>query len=280
MTKQQGLGRGLGSLIPNKGKANGAEKVIEVPINKIKANPWQPRDNFADNALQDLVGSIKEHGILQPLIVTEKNDEYELIAGERRLRAAKLLKLKTVPALIRQAEEQQKLELALVENLHREDLNALEKAVALRKLIDQFDYTQEQVAKKVSMSRTAVANLLRLLNLPDEIKTALHDNKISEGHARALLSVKDEKEQVALFKKIKLGNWTVRDVEGATRQITEAGKRAGKIRKDQGLMRKEEELERALSTKVSIKKKGQKGQVVIQFFSEEELESLIKKLKS
>ena len=279
MTKQQGLGRGLGSLIPSKGKVNGKEVILEIPIGKIKANPWQPRDNFDNGSLQDLVSSIKEHGILQPIILTESKDGFELIAGERRLRAAKLLKLKTVPAIMRKAEEQQKLELALVENLHREDLNAMEKSVALRKLIDQFSYTQEEAAQKIGKSRVAVTNLLRLLQLPEEIQKALREGRLSEGHARGILAIKDPKEQIAFYKKIVQGNWTVRDVEAAGRKMSVARGKSVRLRKDPEILQKEEDLERSLGAKVNIKKRGHKGQIVIEFFSTEELNDLVRKLK-
>lgn len=283
MTKQQGLGKGLGSLIPSKIKAqssNGKESIVEVPIDKIKANPHQPRNEFAEGSMQQLVDSIKEHGILQPIILSETKEGFELIAGERRLRASKILKLKIVPAIIRAAEEQQKLELALVENLHRENLNALEKAIALKKLIEQFSYTQEKVAKKVGQSRAAVANLLRLLQLPAEIQKALRAGRLSEGHARALLSIKDQKEQMAVFNKMKLGNWTVRDVEKVGKRSSGARLKNGQLKVDAALMQNEEDLTRVLSSKVKIKKRGQRGQIIIEFYSEEELGELIKRLKA
>jgi len=284
MTKQQGLGKGLGSLIPPKTKSgqvsNGKDRIIEVPINKIQANPWQPRDTFSSRSLGELVNSIKEHGILQPIVLTEKDEGYEIIAGERRFRASKEAGLKTVPAIIRDAEEQQKLELALVENLHREDLNALEKARALRKLIDQFNYTQDVVAKKLGQSRTTVTNILRLLNLPKEIQTALRDNRITEGHARALLGIRNPKEQLMVFRKIKMGNWTVRDVEKVAQRKSIGRQTNNKRKRDAAILQKEEILEKALSTKVEIKKKAGQGQVIIHFYSDDELNNFVKRLKT
>jgi ParB family chromosome partitioning protein len=279
MNKQQGLGRGLGSLIPSRTKISSQENIFEIPIDKIQSNPWQPRDHFADGPLQELVASIQEHGILQPLILTENKAGFELIAGERRLRAAKLLKLKTVPAIIRKAEEQQKLELALVENLHRADLNPMEKAVALRKLIDQFNYTQEQVAKKIGKSRVAVTNLLRLLQLPEEIQKALREGQITEGHARGILTIKEPKEQLIFFRKMKLGNWTVRDVERAGRKIVTGQTKVVQSRRDPTLLHQEEILQKSLGTRVNIQKDGRGGRIIIEFYSEEELGNLVRKLK-
>ncbi|MCU0678963.1 MAG: ParB/RepB/Spo0J family partition protein, partial [Planctomycetes bacterium] len=190
-----GLGRGLNSLIPSR-SAGGAvnkinanvtgspfnnDRILEVAVDKINVNPLQPRQKFADQNMEELVESIREYGIIQPLIVSQKNGIYELIAGERRLRAAKTLGLKTVRAILRNANEQEKLEVALIENIQRENLNAIELASAYQKLIDDFNLTQDKVAKRVGKSRPAVTNTLRLLSLPEEIKLALIDGRISEG---------------------------------------------------------------------------------------------------
>ncbi|KKR28254.1 MAG: parB-like protein partition protein [candidate division CPR2 bacterium GW2011_GWD1_39_7] len=203
----KGLGRGLESLIPTTGQI---EKTIglkpsdinEVPIEKVVANPNQPRYTFDEDALSELAESIKTHGIIQPLIATKNGDKYELIAGERRLRAAKIANFKTVPIIVRTYDEQQKLEIAIIENIQRHNLNPLEEAMAFQRLQDDFNLTQEEVSKKMGKSRSAVANTLRLLNLPVEIKRGLVDGKITEGHARAILSVDDPQKRMDLYNQI------------------------------------------------------------------------------
>ena len=196
MPKTHGLGKGLSSLIPPKidkeifSKASailpGEERISQIPVDKIKANPHQPRSNFDHESLEDLTNSIKEHGILQPLILAPAGNNYQVIAGERRWRAAQLLNLKTVPAVVREMEEQQKLELALVENIQRQDLNPIEEAVAFQRLIDEFSLTQEEVSRRVGKSRAAVANTLRLLSLPAAIQKALMSGKINFSAARII----------------------------------------------------------------------------------------------
>jgi len=227
-----GLGRGLASLIPPKNKTDqntGASALsagmpaktqavtlqddfLEVPIEKIASNPQQPRHDFDEKELAELADSIKEHGIIQPLVVVKiAPEQYELIAGERRLKASKLAGLKSVPVIIREeAGEREKLELALVENIQRHDLNAIEEARAFKKLIEEFDLTQEDVADKVAKSRSAVANKVRLLGLPIEIQRALEEGRITEGHARSILAIENPEKQSALFELILKDNLTVR----------------------------------------------------------------------
>jgi ParB family chromosome partitioning protein len=288
-----GLGRGLNSLIPSKNHFpkdvsqaiekhlelsdnNFTEKVLNIPTAKIQSNPKQPRQNFDVKNLEELVGSIHEYGIIQPLIVTKtESGDYELIAGERRLRAARALNLKTVPAIIRKAREQEKLEIALIENIQREDLNALEKAYAFQKLADEFSLTQEQIARKLGMSRAAVSNTLRLQNLPDEIKRALLGNKIDEGHARAILGLSGEREQLRFFKKILNSNLSVRDIEGRVKKVKI---KQGKIKADPLISSREEALRDYLGTKVEIKKRAGQGKILIHFFSNEEFSGVVKKI--
>jgi ParB family chromosome partitioning protein len=196
LNSKSGLGRGLDSLIPT---ANNMDEeaggVSEVPIGLVDVNPHQPRTVFDEEALAELAASIKKHGILQPLVVSPKDDHYELIAGERRLRASKLAGLAKVPVIIREADEHVKLELAIIENVHRRDLNAVDEALSYRKLMEEFNYTQEQVAESVGKPRATVANKIRLLTLPTDIKRALKEGKITEVHAKALLSVEDPAKQ-------------------------------------------------------------------------------------
>ncbi len=285
MPKTTGLGRGLSSLIPPKidkkifSKDSGVladeEMVIQVPIVKIKSNPLQPRSDFDHEGLEELTNSIKEHGILQPLILTEEGDGYQVVAGERRLRAAKILEFKTIPAIIRDIKEQQKLELALVENIQRKDLNPIEEAVAFQRLIDEFSLTQEAVAKRLGKSRSAVTNTLRLLTLPSEIQKAVITGKINYSTARVIVGL-PVLERLKFFQKVLKQDLTVRAVEGQARKV--AVKRHFRRVKDPNLAALEEKLQAALGTKVSVKKSGETGSIVIEFYSAEELEEIIAKI--
>lgn len=273
------LGRGLDSLIPRKKFTLPQEKeeaIFEIPVEKIRSNPYQPRNIFDEQSLEELVNSIKEYGIIQPLIVNKiSEDEYELIAGERRLRAAKILKLEKIPAIIRSAETSQKLELSLIENIQRKDLNPMERARAYQRLIDEFNFIQEEVAKKIGKARATVANTLRLLTLPVPIQKAIEEEKISEGHAKILLSLDSPEKQEAMLRRILGTGMTVRE----TRQLVVL-KRKRPVFKDPVLRLKEEKLQESLGTKVIIKKRGKKGKIIIEFYSEEDLANLIKKLSS
>ncbi|MFZ5364048.1 MAG: ParB/RepB/Spo0J family partition protein [Patescibacteria group bacterium] len=280
-----GLGRGLNSLIPPKkisqAFSSGAEaapqgvRLVDVPVKNIRPNPKQPREDFGYQDLEDLINSIKEHGILQPLVVTKIDGEnYELIAGERRYRAAKFLNLKTVPAIVRTAKDQEKLELALIENIQRKNLNPVEEAKAFQRLMNEFNLTQEEVSQRVGKSRSVVANTLRLLGLPEEILQALRSGKIKESHGRTLLSLPDDKAQLKYFSKILKSEVNVRDMEGVARKA-----RGVKQRKvEPALVAKEELLRSVFGTKVEIKKRGNKGQIIIHFYSDEEYSDIIKKI--
>lgn len=279
-----GLGRGLGSLIGGGKKkeepfgvagelpiAPGAP--AEVSVNLIDPNPHQPRVQFAPEDLQDLVESIRVHGIIQPLIVTKQGDRYELIAGERRLRAAKLAGLSKVPVVVRDATDQKKLELALIENIQRADLNPIEEAIAYKALMEEFQLTQEDTAKRVGKSRSVVANTLRLLNLPQEIQQALRERKLTAGQARALVSLPNATEQLAMYHKIVDTGMPARAIEEAVEET-----RMTTTRRDPNLMAYENDLRSALGTKVKIMEKGGKGKIVIEYYSREELMNLKSKL--
>ncbi len=313
MQKISGLGRGLGSLIPNKKSlspttigdlsptpigdklvpnhdwgivpedndefaslVNGQEKIVPLPVDKISPNPHQPRNNFSDESLRELTDSIKEHGIIQPLIVTQEGDGWQLIAGERRWRAAKALKMKTIPAIVRDMTEQKKLEIALIENLQRQDLNALETAAAYRKLIDEFNLTQEQLAKRIGKSRPAVTNTIRILSAAEEVKQAILEEKITAGHARVLAGLPKE-DQLLLLQKIIESTMNVRETERASRNIV-IQKHIRNLPFYPDIEAKKDLLQEALATKVEIKKSGGTGQIIIKFYSEEELESIFKKI--
>ena len=290
MQRISGLGRGLGSLIPNKKTAKeilGAdspvaeildtrEKISQLPVGQITPNPHQPRAAISDEDLAELVESIKEHGIIQPLIVTKAPNGWQLIAGERRWRSAKLAGLDKVPAIVREMNEQKKMEVALIENLQRKNLNPLETAFAYQKLIDEFNLTQEQLSKRVGKSRPAVANTLRILTVAEEVKEAIRDGRISEGHARVLagLPIAD---QLITLKKILSESLTVRETEKAGKQVV-VKKHLRKVSYDPELKAKEDLLQEALGTKVEIKKYGPSGQIIIKFFSEEELKNIVDKI--
>lgn len=282
---QGGLGRGLNSLIQaskaNTEKefdldlANDKDRILHVKLEMIVANTDQPRQNFDNDNLKELVLSIKEHGVLQPLIAIAKDDKYELIAGERRLRASKLAGLKTVPLIVRGVDKQEKLELALIENLQRQDLSPLETAIAYKKLIEEFKLTQEQVAKKVGKSRPSVTNTLRLLNLPPEIKEALMNRRITEAHAKLILSLKDEKEQLNLFKKITQQSLNVADSTKMSKTYSGANKTARKNYKDEA---REQKLQSFFKAKAQIRRKKQGGEIIIEFYDDSDLEEILKNL--
>ena len=291
----QGLGRGLSSLIPKKTVTYGQnpfkselsesetvilhdnDRILKINPARIVINPQQPRTHFSESALNDLAESIRQHGIIQPLIVTRKGDDFELIAGERRLRSAKLVGLKEVPVIIREEKEQKKLELALIENLQRENLNPLEMARAYQKLIDEFNITQEEAAKKVGKARSSVANALRLLVLPLAIQDALAEGKITEAHAKYLLGLEGEAKQLNMLKKILRQNLTVAETDQEIKRL--GGTKAAK-QKDYFDRAREDELSELLTTKVEIKRQGKGGKLVIDFYSEEELTEIVKKMKN
>ena len=277
------LGRGLGSLIPAMTikRANEeilvetGEQVLQIPINQIEPNPEQPRKNFSHLEMEELIDSIRECGIIQPLILTKiDSNQYQIIAGERRWRAAKVLELITVPAIIRSVKDNEKLSISLLENIQRKDLNAMEKAKGYQHLIDEFNLTQEQISKKIGKSRSSIANTLRLLTLPEQIQKAIEQERITEGHAKALLSTDNEEKQKALLKRILGLGLTVRETEKIT-----AGKRIRKrIELDPDILNKEKALSEALGTKVKIIRKNKKIKVVIELYQDKELDELIKRI--
>ena len=289
-----GLGRGLGSLIPKKSNTklvhpiqdiedknlySGSieERVIKASVNNIQSNPWQPRTNFDKQKLEELVDSIKEHGIIQPLIVTKAEDGYQLIAGERRLKAAKMLNMFKVPVIVRDVDNMKKLEISLIENIQRSNLNLLEEAEAYNRLMDEFNLTQEQVSKKVGKNRSTVANILRLRNLPNSIKKYLTDERITFGHAKLLLSLSSEKKQKELLKKVLVKDLNVSETNDEVKKVSvRAHKRA--IQKDPNILAKEEELRNYLNTKVKIKDKKGRGNISIDYYSKEELRDILGKI--
>jgi len=279
MTKR-GLGRGLDSLIPTEDYENDEKSdkdSLIVKIDRIDPNPHQPRKDFNEVALVELASSIREHGIIQPLLVTPEKDRFQLIAGERRLRAAKIAGLSEVPVVVRTMGEQAKLELALIENVQRENLNPIEAAQSYKRLIDEFNITQETLSKKIGKARATIANTLRLLKLPSEIKLALAQNTITEGHARALLSIEDKDKQRVLFEKILKGDVTVREAEIQTKEKKTNPKVS---EKDPNFLAAEKRMGEVMGTKVVIKDKKGKGQIVFDYYSFEDLERIFKQIVS
>jgi ParB family chromosome partitioning protein len=250
----------------------------EVEIVKISPNPHQPRFHFDETKLQELSNSIKEHGIIQPIVVSRNGDKFEIIAGERRFQAAKLAGLLKVPVIVRDVTEQQKLELAIIENIQRHDLNPVEEAKSYQKLIDDFDLSQEEAALKLGKSRSTVANKLRILTLPVEIQKALMENKITEGHAKAILAIENSEKQKALFDLILKSGLTVRQTENKTKEVSvRTHKRLVSVDPEQKAL--EDNLSQALNTKVKLQKSGTGGKIVIEFYSEEELRNIAENIE-
>lgn len=277
----KGLGKGLGAIISSNVEEEG-EQVKEVAITKIRPNPYQPRREFDEAALQELADSIKEHGIISPLIVRKSIKGYELVAGERRLRAAKEAGLAKVPILMKEYTDQQLMEIALIENLQREDLNPLEEAEAYEKLIKHYSYTQEELAKKLGKSRPHVSNILRLLQLPDKVKQLVTQGALSMGHARALVTVEDPEVQWNLANETASKGLSVRQLEEMVQQINVSRETKTKKvpKKDKALFQLEERLRNRLGTSVHIKKGSRKGKIEIEFFSQEDLERILELLQA
>jgi len=256
-----------------------------IPVSKIQANPFQPRKTFNSEKLSELAESIRLQGIIQPLVLISTPNGYEILVGERRFRAAQLAGLTAVPAIVRaELSDRAKLELALIENVQREDLNSIEEARAYQRLIDEFLLTQEQVAKKVGKSRPAIANILRLLNLPAQIQRAVIEGKITEGHARGILPLEDNREQqIQVFEWIVREGVTVRDVENRVRELKNLPlkpyiRQTAKGATDPEVRQLEDDLRARLGTKVRLQKTGNSGKIMIEFYSQEEFDNLLKRL--
>jgi ParB family chromosome partitioning protein len=288
--RRGGLGKGLGALIPSDvapssaaGLAN-RPGIEEVPINRIDPNPFQPRNRFDEESLAGLTASIRELGVLQPILVRHVGDDrYAIIAGERRWRAAKRAGLQFIPVIVRQVNDELTLQHALVENLHRDDLNPLEEAAAYQQLVEDFNLTQEEVAHKVGKSRSAVANLLRLFQLPPQVQRLVAEGRVSAGHAKALLGTPDRAFQESLARRVATDGLSVRDTEEAVRQRNglagspsgSTGSSAGRTKlRAPGLLELEELLAEQLDTRVSINVGPKRGRVVIEFADLEDLERI------
>jgi ParB family chromosome partitioning protein len=283
--KRTVLGRGLEALIPDKGERiePRGEQVLKVPVEEIHPNPFQPRTTFDHEKIEELVSSIRERGIIQPLLVRKKEGGYELIAGERRWRAAQKAGISEVPVIVREISDPEILEISLIENIQREDLNPLEEAEAYKKLIEKFNHTQEELATRLGKNRSTVTNSLRLLRLPEVIKHTLQKNLLSMGHARAILSLEGHGKQIEVHNLILKKGLSVRQTENLVKRIKQTG---GKIsprkppRKESIFYNEvENDLKRWLATRVKVQKRGKGGKVVIEFYSLEELERILERIK-
>lgn len=279
MSKKFGLGKGLGALIPEDTQQE--EKVDEksnlISINLIKSNSDQPRKSFDNDKIQELSESIKNHGIVQPIVLRKKDDSYVIVAGERRWRAAKIAGLKEIPAVVMELTDKDVLEISLIENIQRQDLNPIEEAVAYRKLINEFKLTQDGLSKRLGKSRTAITNTMRLLNLCESVQQYLVEGVISEGHGRALLSVTDSKEQEIIAQKIIDDNLSVREVERFIKTMNAPKKEKSEEKEIENIYYKDvkEKLQNYFGTKVSINSKKDKGKIEIEYYSQEDLQRIL-----
>lgn len=277
--KKSVLGKGLSALIPDLDTPQTeGEKLIEVDLEDIFPNRYQPRKHFKENELVELADSVKEKGILQPLLVRKADTGYELIAGERRFRASKMAGLNRVPVLVKDITDIEMLEISIIENIQREDINPVEEANAYKRLMEEFSLTQEEIAKRVGKSRPAIANFLRLLKLPSIIKDAIEDETISTGHARALLSLSEVEKQRKAFEEILAKGLSVRETEALVKKLNDDKPKIEEKKPDSdeiyinGLA---DSLSLTLGTRVSIKRKGEKGKLEIDFYSDDDLERLL-----
>lgn len=287
------LGKGLSALIPGNAETEEVEDtqqsssadVLTVETKLISNNTLQPRIDYNEEKLLELKNSIREQGVLQPILVRVKGDGYEVVAGERRLKAARSLKMETVPVIIKNVTDKEALEIALVENIQREELNPIEEAKAFRKLIDEFQYTQEEVAQAVGKDRSTITNLLRVLNLPENIQQGVFDGKISMGHARTLLGVDSQNEKNRLFDLIVQDTLSVRELENLVKaqapRDTGLGSRRVKKEKTKNheIIALEEDLQKALGTKVRVDASKKRGKIVIEYYSLEDLQRVIQLIR-
>lgn len=287
--RKRGLGQGLNALITdeleNKIVEQNKHGILKIAINKVEPNVNQPRKAFGDDALEDLADSIKQYGIIQPLLVADKKTHYEIVAGERRWRAAKKAGLKDVPVIIKDFTPEVILEVSLIENIQRENLNAIEEAMAYQRLIDEFELKQDEIAEKVSKSRSAIANTLRLLNLSKDVQQMVVDEMISSGHARTLLAISDPKVQLEIASKVFDEKLSVRETEKLIKLFLNPKKVKEPLKKslelDPVYKQIEEDVKRILGTKVSIHKKNEDlGKIEIEYYSKAELDRIIELLQT
>ena len=280
MAERKVLGKGLGALIPDVGgDFERKERDFHCNIDEIQLNPYQPRNVFDQEKIEELANSIKEKGVIQPLLVKELEMGYQLIAGERRLRAAKIAGLNSVPIIVKKVSDEEQLEYSLIENLQREDLNPIEEADAFKRLMKEFGYTQQKLSQVLSKNRTTIANQLRLLKLPEMIKESLARNEISMGHARSLLALNEVQKQREAYRILVRKGLSVRETEKLVKKLSQAKKKKGQEKRLIHLEYVRNDLIQWLGTQVKIVKRGKKGRIIIEFYSSEELERIIERIK-
>jgi ParB family transcriptional regulator, chromosome partitioning protein len=275
--EHRALGRGINALIP---ETEFSEKVMQLPVDKIEPNPLQPRETFDQQDMDDLVGSIREKGVIQPVLVRRRGDGFELIAGERRFRAAKLLNLASLPAIVKDVDDRDSLELALIENIQRQNLNPIEEARAYKYLIEKFQLNQDEVSQVLGKARATVTNVLRLLKLPPEIQDEIKNGRISFGHGKALLEIDDANQQRRLSQLTIAKALSVRELESAIKNVRKSGRRLS-VRTttlDPMVTVFEQQLQQVLATKVRIIKKKKRGSIVVDFYSNEDLGRIVEKI--
>lgn len=283
--ERKALGKGLSALIPEKtpdSAVSHKEEILYVQSGQIKPNPFQPREEFDQQSIEELAQSIKEKGVIQPLLVRRKGENYELIAGERRLRAATSLGLNEIPVIVREVSDQDSLELALIENIQREGLNPIEEAHAYQHLMDKFNITQEKISEAVGKARVTITNTLRLLKLPHEIQEEMKKGRISFAHGRALLELEDANQQRRLVQQVISKGLSVRELENLLKKSRPklAKKSIGRGQREPMVAVFEEQLQHALATKVRISKRKKRGHIVIEFYSEEDLQRIVNVVKA
>ena len=254
--------------------------VLYIDINDIKPNTGQPRKHFDEEKLEELASSIQQHGLIQPIVLRKLKTGYEIVAGERRWRACRIVGLKEVPCIVKELTDEENMLLAIIENMQREDLNPIEEAEGLKQMIDTYGLTQEQVSYSVGKSRPYITNSLRLLKLPEEVRTLTASGEISVGHAKALAAVKDRDKQITLAKKTAKDGLSVRQIELMAKETKAPARKAPKVKKSADEKKIEEDMKNALGTKVNLNRKGKKGKIEIEFYSDEELERLIELITS
>ena len=280
MAKKFGLGKGLGALISENEEETNENSKLLIPLNKIKSNAEQPRKSFDNERIAELAESIKHHGIIQPLILMKENEDYVIIAGERRWRAAKMAGLKEVPAIIMDITEKEVLEVSLIENIQRQDLNPIEEALAYKRLIDEFKLTQEELSKRIGKSRTTITNCMRLINLDDRVKEYIIEGVLSEGHGRTLLSINDGELQYTIAQKVIDEGLSVRELEKLIKKVysTDKKKKDNKeVNDENNIYYKdiEEKLQSHFGTKIKLNYKKDKGKIEIEYYSEEDLQRIL-----
>jgi len=278
--ERKALGKGISALIPER-EVERKEEIIYVQTGQIKPNPFQPREDFDTQGIEELAQSIKEKGVIQPLLVRRKGDYYELIAGERRLRAAQLLNLEELPIIIKDVEDRDSLELALIENIQRQDLNPIEEAHAYQYLIDKFQVTQDKISAVLGKARATITNTLRLLKLPQEVQEEMKKGRISFAHGRALLEIEDVNQQRRLAQEVISKGLSVRELENLIKRSRPKGikRRMGQAMREPYLAVLEEELQQIIGTKIRISKRKKRGHILIEFYSQEDLERIVSILK-